>query len=196
MLLFHVPQGISSFASSASKLAAKASENAAKFGSIATQKVSEISESVNEKVKEGTIVNDLQSQVSTIGSKVFDVGKKGITDLSSLLGQRMSLYEDPNRGGESFDGGDYGSNGYQSYQNSAEGNTYKPADKSESRPLKESHSLHSSKSTPANLTAQAISREEQVLGNARSVKKKTTEEDDFWAMLGDEKPKKSSNRKK
>ena len=149
-------------------------------------------------------MNDLQSQVSTIGSKVFDVGKKGFTDLSSLLGQRMSLYEDPNRGGESFDGGDYGSNGYQGYQTASNGNGFKSADKSsesralkESGGLKESHSLHSSKSTPANLTAQAISREEQVLGSAtRSVKKKTTEEDDFWAMLGDDKPKKSSNRKK
>ena len=161
--------------------------------------MSEISETVNEKVKEGTIVNDLQSQVSTIGSKVFDVGKRGISDLSSLLGQRMSLYEDPNRG-ESFDG-DYGSNGYQSggYQNLSEnaGNGLKTSGASgESKALKETHSLHSSKSTPANLTAQAISREEQVLGNARSVKKKTTEEDDFWNMLSDEKPKKSSNRRK
>lgn len=161
--------------------------------------MSEISETVNEKVKEGTIVNELQSQVSTIGSKVFDVGKKGLTDLSSLLGQRMSLYEDPNRGGESFDGGDYGSNGYQSYQNLPDGgNGLKPAAaSSESKALKETHSLHSSKSTPANLAAQAISREEQVLGNnTRSVKKKTTEEDDFWNMLSDEKPKKSGHRRK
>lgn len=57
-------------ASAASKIAAKATENASKIGSIATQKVTEISESMNEKVKEGTIVNDFQSQVTNIGSKV------------------------------------------------------------------------------------------------------------------------------
>lgn len=136
----------------------------------------------------------MQSQVTNIGSKVFDVSKKGISDLSSMLGQRMSLYEDINSREESFDDGDFNSNGHQSYQNSD--NNFKSIDKSVNKNVKEGSSLiHSSKSTPANLSAQAISREEQVLVNSnRSVKKKT-EEDDVWAMLADDKPKKSNRRK-
>jgi ADP-ribosylation factor GTPase-activating protein 1 len=66
-------KSITTLASAASKIAAKATENATKIGSIATQKVSEISESVNDKVKEGTIVNEFQSQVTTIGSKVSNL---------------------------------------------------------------------------------------------------------------------------
>ncbi|XP_055942221.1 ADP-ribosylation factor GTPase-activating protein 1-like isoform X2 [Argiope bruennichi] len=83
--------GWSSFASGASKFAFKASEGAVKLGSIASQKVIEISETVNEKVKEGSLVEDLQSQVTTIGSKVADVGKKGWTDLSSMFNQKVTL---------------------------------------------------------------------------------------------------------
>lgn len=83
--------GWSMFASGASKIAYKASENAVKLGSMASQKVVEISETVNEKVKEGTLVDELQSQVTTIGSKVADVGKKGWTDLSSMFGQKVTL---------------------------------------------------------------------------------------------------------
>lgn len=45
-----IQQSITSFATVASKIAAKATENATKIGSIATQKVSELTESVNEKV--------------------------------------------------------------------------------------------------------------------------------------------------
>ena len=169
-------------------MAAKASENAAKLGSIATQKVSELSESVNEKVKEGTIVNDLQSQVTTIGSKVFDVGRKGF---SNMFGQKMSLYEDPNQE-ESFDGDDQ-FNGYQNLEQNKTTNSI-------TKPLKENLNLmHSSKSTPSNLAAQAISKEEQVLGygNSRPIRKKT-DEDDVWSILAsdDKSSKKSSNRRK
>jgi len=158
--------GINSFANHASRLAAKATENASKFGSIASQKVSELSESVNEKVKEGTIVNDLQSQVSNVGSKLFDVSKKGISDLTSIFGQKTSLYEDPNRSAGSFDDyqNDYG--GYQNlnHQNGATGyNSSKEENTTSS-------TMHSSKSTPANLVASgiAISREVQVLGTGLS----------------------------
>ncbi|KAG8200327.1 hypothetical protein JTE90_028509 [Oedothorax gibbosus] len=72
--------GWSSFASGAVKL-----------GSIASQKVVELSETVNEKVKEGTLVDELQSSVTTIGFKVADVGKKGWSDLSSMFNQKVTL---------------------------------------------------------------------------------------------------------
>lgn len=180
-------------------MAAKASENAVKFGSIATQKVSELSETVNEKVKEGTIVNDLQSQVSNIGSRVFDVSKKGISDLSNIFTQKNSLYEDldPNRSTGSFDD-DYQTNNYQSYQNSETNDTVSK-DLKTSTQKTDSNSMRSSKSTPVNLsTGQSISKEEQVLGaglNSKSIKKKN-EEDDVWSILAsDDKPKKTNRRK-
>ncbi|GFU30498.1 ADP-ribosylation factor GTPase-activating protein 1 [Nephila pilipes] len=83
--------GWSTFASGASKIAFKASENAVKLGSIASQKVLEISETMNEKVKDGNLVEDLQTQVTSIGSKVADVGKKGWNDLSSMFNQKVTL---------------------------------------------------------------------------------------------------------
>ena len=189
-----VGQGISSFANTASRLAVKATENATKLGSIATQKVSELSETVNEKVKEGTIVNELQSQVTNIGSKVFDVSKRGISDLSSIFGQKTSLYEDPNRS-EAF--ADHQATDYQSYQNFDEAATGTIKLDPTSKSIRQ-ESMHSSKSTPANLSGQTISKEEQVLGkglNARSIKKKT-EEDEVWSILAnDDKPKRSTRRK-
>ena len=81
----------STLASGATKFAFKASESAVKLGSIATQKVVELSETVNEKVKEGSLVEDLQSQVTTIGSKVADVSKKSWNDLSSMFNQKVTL---------------------------------------------------------------------------------------------------------
>ncbi|XP_071038321.1 ADP-ribosylation factor GTPase-activating protein 1 isoform X2 [Parasteatoda tepidariorum] len=69
--LSSLSSGWSVFASGASKLAFKASENAVKFGSIASQKVVELSESVNE--------------------KVADVGKKGWTDISTIFSQKVTL---------------------------------------------------------------------------------------------------------
>ncbi|CAL1281029.1 unnamed protein product [Larinioides sclopetarius] len=83
--------GWSSLASGASKFAFKASEGAVKLGSLASQKVLEISETVNEKVKEGNLVEDLQSQVTNIGSKVADASKKGWTDISSMFNQKVTL---------------------------------------------------------------------------------------------------------
>ncbi|PRD26798.1 UNVERIFIED_CONTAM: ADP-ribosylation factor GTPase-activating protein 1 [Trichonephila clavipes] len=83
--------GWSTFATGASKIAFKASESAVKFGSIASQKVLEISETMNEKVKDGNLVDDLQTQVTSIGSKVADVGKKGWNDLSLMFNQKVTL---------------------------------------------------------------------------------------------------------
>lgn len=83
--------GWSSIATGATKFAYKASEGAVKLGSMATQKVVELSETVNEKVKEGSLVEDLQSQVTTIGSKVADVSKKSWNDLSAIFNQKVTL---------------------------------------------------------------------------------------------------------
>lgn len=83
--------GWSTFATGASKIAYKASESAVKLGSIATQKVVELSETVNEKVKDGNLVEDFQTQVSSIGSKVADVSKKSWNDLSSIFNQKVTL---------------------------------------------------------------------------------------------------------
>ncbi|CAN7942141.1 unnamed protein product, partial [Ixodes hexagonus] len=65
--------GFATFASGATKIASKASENAVKIGSIAALKVAEISGTVNDKVKDGTLIGDLQSQVTTIGTKASAV---------------------------------------------------------------------------------------------------------------------------
>ncbi|CAH2007340.1 unnamed protein product [Acanthoscelides obtectus] len=51
--------GWSFLSSSATKIASKATENAVKYGGIASQKV-----------KEGTMLEDVQSQVTTLANKV------------------------------------------------------------------------------------------------------------------------------
>ncbi|XP_065340534.1 ADP-ribosylation factor GTPase-activating protein 1 isoform X1 [Cloeon dipterum] len=77
--------GWSVFSSSASKVASKATENALKIGSVATQKVSEIGATVGEKVKEGKLLEDVGSQVTTLASKMGELGKKGWTDIGRVL---------------------------------------------------------------------------------------------------------------
>lgn len=84
---------ISNLASNATRIASKASENAMKMGSIAAQKVVEISGNVNEKVKDGTLIGDIQTQVTTIGTKVVDAGRRGVHDLSTLFAQKATTLE-------------------------------------------------------------------------------------------------------
>lgn len=91
--LASLSSGWSTFASGATKFVYKASEGVVKLGSAASQKVTEITETVNEKVKEGSIIEDLQSQVSTIGTKVVDVSKKGWQDLSVMFSQKATTLE-------------------------------------------------------------------------------------------------------
>ncbi|KAL1445876.1 hypothetical protein WDU94_003547 [Cyamophila willieti] len=74
--------GWSLFSSSATKLASKATENAIKYGGIASQKVTEIGTTVTEKVKEGTLLDDVTTQLSTVTAKVSDLGRKGWQDIS------------------------------------------------------------------------------------------------------------------
>lgn len=85
--------GFATFASGATKIASKASENAVKIGSIAALKVAEISGTVNDKVKDGTLIGDLQSQVTTIGTKVVDVSRRGVQDLSTLFANKATTLE-------------------------------------------------------------------------------------------------------
>lgn len=60
-----------------SKVANVAKENAMKYGSLASQKVVEVSGTVTDKVKEGTLLEGVGSQVSNFASKVGDAGRKG-----------------------------------------------------------------------------------------------------------------------
>jgi len=74
--------GWSMFSTGATKLATKATEGAIKVGGIATQKVAEIGVNVNDKVKEGKLLEDVQSQVSNLATKVSELGRRGWQDLS------------------------------------------------------------------------------------------------------------------
>ncbi|KAI1291089.1 ADP-ribosylation factor GTPase-activating protein 1 [Halotydeus destructor] len=98
--------------SSIATLASKATENALKAGSLASQKAAELAGSMNDKVKEGSLTKDFQPLVSNLSSKVVDVSKKGFGELSAMFGQKASLYEDPNEK-DSISG-----NGYNSYSSS------------------------------------------------------------------------------
>lgn len=60
-----------------SKVANVAKENALKYGSLASQKVVEVSGTVTDKVKEGTLLEGVSSQVTSLASKVGEVGRKG-----------------------------------------------------------------------------------------------------------------------
>ncbi|XP_035906639.1 ADP-ribosylation factor GTPase-activating protein 1 isoform X1 [Anopheles stephensi] len=60
-----------------SKVANVAKENALKYGSMASQKVVEVSSTVSEKVKEGSLLEGVGSQVSNLATKVTEVGRKG-----------------------------------------------------------------------------------------------------------------------
>jgi hypothetical protein len=96
---------LSSGWSSLATLASKAGENALKVTAIATQKAAEIAGNVNDKVKEGSIGQDFKPLVTSFGSKVADASKRGWTDLSTMFGQKASMYHDPNDVNHSLNGG-------------------------------------------------------------------------------------------
>jgi len=73
--------GWSVFSVSATKIASKATEGAIKIGGIASQKVADISASVGEKVKEGTLLDDIGTHVSNLTTKVGDLGRRGWKDI-------------------------------------------------------------------------------------------------------------------
>jgi len=94
--------GWSFLSSSATKFASKASENAVKYGGIASQKVVEVGSQLGDKVKEGTLLDDVSCQVSSLANKMSDLGKKGWNQVTGSNLQSPSDY------------GQVGGNNYQS----------------------------------------------------------------------------------
>ncbi|XP_015789257.1 ADP-ribosylation factor GTPase-activating protein 1 isoform X2 [Tetranychus urticae] len=183
---------LSSIASTATKVASKASENALKIGSIASQKAAEIAGTLNE--------------------KVVDVSKRGWTDLSTLFNQKASLYSDPNSESNEYDygtgdqGGSY-QEGYKEdncdYRNEGVGRKESSSllSTSKSTPNVQQLSSSSNNQSTTNSTASKtvnISKEEKTLinfgeGSSNKKNSKKTEEDDFWELLNDS-PKASSKK--
>ncbi|KAK0092548.1 hypothetical protein PV326_001176 [Microctonus aethiopoides] len=81
--------GWSLFSSSASKVASKVSENAIKISEIASQKI-----------RSGTLLEDMSSQVNSLTAKVGDLGRRGWTDVSGSnsaakpQGDSIDYYQD------------------------------------------------------------------------------------------------------
>ncbi|XP_053974276.1 ADP-ribosylation factor GTPase-activating protein 1-like isoform X1 [Hylaeus volcanicus] len=73
--------GWSMFSSSASKIASKATENAIRIGELATQKV-----------REGTLLEDVGAQVNSLAAKVGDLGRKGWGDIGGTNSIEQNLY--------------------------------------------------------------------------------------------------------
>lgn len=85
--------GWSMLSMGASRFASRATESALKFGELASQKVVQVTETVGEKVKEGRLLDDVASSVSSVASKVTEIGKKGWIN---VVGTR-SDYDEPSR---------------------------------------------------------------------------------------------------
>lgn len=149
---------------------------------------------------------------------MFDVSRRGITDLSSMFSQKTSLYEDPNAENGY---GQSGSGGRGSYQGQASNDSYQSGyqanDQSdifgdfESKPARSSSKQSPPQSAPSEGRARpkentslltggpaAISKEEQLLGQlqAKPIAKKklpkTNAEDDAWSFLNETAPPKKS----
>jgi len=81
----------SAFSLGASKLTSKVADVGWKFTEVATRKVSEVSETVTEKVKEGQLLNEIGSQASNIAGKVGEVSRSGLSNIGNLWGQQKSI---------------------------------------------------------------------------------------------------------
>jgi len=81
----------SAFSLGASKLTSKVADVGWKFTEVATRKVSEVSETVTEKVKDGQLLNEIGSQASNIAGKVGEVSRSGLSNIGSLWGQQKSI---------------------------------------------------------------------------------------------------------
>jgi len=81
----------SAFSLGASKLTSKVADVGWKFTEVATKKVSEVSETVTEKVKDGQLLNEIGSQASNIAGKVGEVSRSGLSNIGSLWGQQKSI---------------------------------------------------------------------------------------------------------
>lgn len=100
--------GWSFLSNSATKIASKASENAVKYGGLASQKI-----------KEGNILEEVGSQVSSITTKMSEMGRKGWQQVSAATGQVVAGgdYSQSNqRAPPGTYGSEYGQVGGQNYQ--------------------------------------------------------------------------------
>lgn len=100
--LSSLANGWSIFSNTATKVASRASESAIKYGGMATQKVADISMQVGEKVKDGTLLEGVGSQVVSLTSKVGEFGRKGWQEVTGN-GSNRSDYQS---GGYGQVGGD------------------------------------------------------------------------------------------
>ncbi|XP_076284536.1 ADP-ribosylation factor GTPase-activating protein 1 isoform X1 [Lasioglossum baleicum] len=73
--------GWSIFSSSATKIASKATENAIKIGELATQKV-----------RDGTLLEDVGAQVNNLAAKVGDLGRRGWGDIGGTNSMEQNQY--------------------------------------------------------------------------------------------------------
>ncbi|XP_040291951.1 ADP-ribosylation factor GTPase-activating protein 1 isoform X1 [Bufo bufo] len=121
--------GWSSFTVGASKFASAAKESASKLGSQATQKASELGQTINEsvvkpaqeKVKDGKILEDVSSSVSSLAAKVQGVGSKSWRDVTTFFSAKS---EDGTENSYSEEGYQQGGSGGDGYQNAAQGKSF------------------------------------------------------------------------
>ncbi|XP_050312120.1 ADP-ribosylation factor GTPase-activating protein 1 [Anthonomus grandis grandis] len=106
--LSSLASGWSFLSTSATKVASKATENVVKYGGIATQKVVDISSHVGEKVKDGTLIDDVSTQVSSLANKMGELGRKGWKEMGG------------NNGAPPGSGGGYGQVGGDSFHSPGE----------------------------------------------------------------------------
>ncbi|XP_068064007.1 ADP-ribosylation factor GTPase-activating protein 1 isoform X4 [Anomalospiza imberbis] len=112
--------GWSSFTTGASKIASAAKEGATRFGSQASQKASELGQTLNEnvlkpaqeKVKEGKIFEEVTTGVSQLANK--GVGSKGWRDVTTFFSGKADDNSDRPAEGDS-----YQNSGGEGYQNNA-----------------------------------------------------------------------------
>ncbi|RLV97546.1 hypothetical protein DV515_00011704 [Chloebia gouldiae] len=114
--------GWSSFTTGASKIASAAKEGATRFGSQASQKASELGQTLNEnvlkpaqeKVKEGKLFEEVTTGVSQLASKVQGAGSKGWRDVTTFFSGKADDNSDRPAEGDS-----YQNSGGEGYQNNA-----------------------------------------------------------------------------
>ncbi|ELT90952.1 hypothetical protein CAPTEDRAFT_222395 [Capitella teleta] len=77
--------GWSTIAQSATSIASKATEKASKLAVTASAKTKELGQSVNEKIKDGTLMTDVGTSVSGLASKVQATSIKGWNNISTMI---------------------------------------------------------------------------------------------------------------
>uniref|UniRef100_A0A6B2E533 Putative arf gtpase-activating protein n=1 Tax=Phlebotomus kandelakii TaxID=1109342 RepID=A0A6B2E533_9DIPT len=202
--LSSLASGWSLLSTGATKVASTAKENALKYGGLASQKVADVSSNVGEKMKDGTLLNEMGSHVSSLANKVGELGKKSWTTINSGVASPQDGYTSP---GESPDvhqvdgyqrsssvngksGGDGWEGNWQddryscntSYQNSSAGdadewNGFESVTPEVSKPAATKKSLKSAKQSEDFSTLDVKSMK------PKSGKESKKKEDDFWEML-------------